>query len=896
MFTDMKGFSRKMQENEVAAFEILQRHDTILRDIVLRNGGRVIKSVGDAFMVDFSSAVNAVKCAMEAQETLWAYNKEKSDFERIEIRIGIHLGDVIDVGNDMYGDGVNIASRIESITEPNRICVSQDIYNQIRNKIPVRAARIGQVELKNIAEPVEVYELLIDSIPELSTPSKKALEADAMRKAELSSRQEAEEARRIEEARRKKDEEIASKTQRHYERAQRLFDEGKVDEAEQELEEIFRLTPLHGGAQSLQLKIDAYRFQQEEERKLRQAQETRKATEEREKLIMEVIMASEDLLSQKRFEDALSLLQDVLSLDPNHPAAREMEARIRQTAAEAEASVPAENTIEATEETIEQPMVVRRPLLGLKEKPTRAFPWGTILAVTLIVVIGIAGYVLYPKLKSTFFPASASLVVLGTASEEATHPPYASAIATLMAEHFTSVRNLTVIAPSSAARFSSRQQTAGQIWKEFPVQYALLVGASPSGGTQQVEARLLDLSTQELLWRRTLTLDPTTLSADLSGVCAEVLELSETSLPVAGAPDPIVPRQPAALDLFVRAMSLLNQWEPAALTEAAALFDSVRIVEPSFLHASSYAALASLTLFELDDRAERSRLNQALQYAQTVLSRQADAPLANIVTGAVLRYNQKFDDADRYLTAALDRQPGNALARREKAHVALARGKFSQALDHARAALISDPKNPTSHLTIGLVHHFMRNFAGALEAYDAAIAAGGHATMITNRYRMSAWIAQGLIAKAVQHATALIQGDPSDFRSYYWTGRALQLGGKAFESQPYLEQGIRLATKRIEETPSDWNAFSYVGLLYGRAGKFAEAERAIAKALELNPRAAQVLYRKAALLAIQNQREEMLTWLKKAVEMEFLPAEILSPDFLLYGTDPAFSAAIAVGK
>jgi class 3 adenylate cyclase/Flp pilus assembly protein TadD len=892
MFTDMKGFSRKMQENELAAFEILRNHDSILQQVIQKHGGRIIKSVGDAFMVDFSSAVNAVKCAVEAQETFWAYNKDKSDFERIEIRIGIHLGDVIDVGNDMYGDGVNIASRIESITEPNRICISQDIYNQIKNKLLLKAARIGQVELKNIAEPVEVYELLIDSIPELSTPSKKVLEADTMRAAELSSRQEAEEAHRIEEMRRKKDQEIAAKTEQHYQRAVQLFDQGNIDEAEREIEEIFRLTPIHGGAQSLQLKIDAFRFQQEEDRKLRQAQEARKAAEEREKTIQEVIAAAGELLNEKRFEEALTLLREALSLDANHPGALAMESRIRQAATESVAPPPSPVAVEQA--PVQQQVVVRRAALGLKQRAERAIPWGRIAAVSILLIVAAVGYVFFPTLKNIVFPTRVSLVILESSSDSADEDRQAGrAIAALLAELCAGEKNLMLIAPSSTAHIPVPLQTPAQIRREFPVDFALLLNYKTGGGRQQLRARLLNLPSAEQVWSSSTDLEPTHLGEILFALREKTLH--KMSLTTAAAPPPLpLPKSPHTLRLFLDAVGYLNQQNQTELMQAIALFDSLQLEEPSFVRASAYKAYAYLRLFETTGENEKQYASLGLQHAQAAQKHNPSDPLASAVIGAVLRHNQKFDDAESYITAALDVQPSNSFALRQKALIALARGKFPNALEYARKALTGDPKNSSSHLVAGIIHHFMRDFESALQQYDAAIALGGNSATITNRYRLSAWIAKGQIDRVVQYGMTLIQNDREDFRPYYWVGRALQLGGRAFESQAHLGNGIQVALKRIETAPNDWNAYSYLALLYGRSGRFPDAEQALSRALELNPRAAQVLYRKAALLAIQDNKQESFAWLKKAVQTEFIPAEILSPDFLLYGTDRAFPKAITV--
>ena len=892
MFTDMKGFSRKMQTDELSAFEILRNHDTILREIVQKHEGRVIKSVGDSFMVDFSSAVNAVKCAVEAQETFWKYNESKSDFDRIEIRIGIHLGDVIDVGDDMYGDGVNIASRIESITEPNRICVSQDIYNQIKNKLPIKAARIGQVELKNISEPVEVYELLIDSIPELSTPSKKVLEADAMRKAEMASQQEAEEAQRIEEARRRREEELTTKTQEHYQRAEQLFGRGNVDDAELEIQEVFKLVPIHGGAQSLQLKIDATRFQQEEERRLKQAAEARKAKEEQEKLIQGMISDAESLLGDKKFDEALGLLQKVFSLNPNHPTAREIESHI-QEAARLQETQPLPEVVVHEEPLEQEKAPAKRPSLGLRRQPKKYIPRGKIITGVVLLLLAAIGYVFYPMLKNIFFPVRASLVVLGNEpTEVAEGQYYGPAFAALLADRFANQKHLTVIAPSSTILFHSRSLGAAQIQKEFGVDYAVLTQVQNENGKTLVRAQLVNLKTQQRTWSMASEFIPTAAENLLSQVVGGVLEATGVTSSEELAPP--LSRDPLAMESFLKALPLLEQRNREALTQAIALLDEAQRADPSFTLATAYLGRAYLTLFESTGEVEKQHLSQALQYGQAVLKKDPSNTLANVVVGAVLRYTQKFNEADHYLDVALDAQPGNASAHRQKAMIAIVKGKKSQAVEYAQRALKLDPKHPNSHLVVGIVHHFMRDFASALRSYDNAVAAGANAESVTNRYRMSAWVAQGLIDQAVQHGVTLAKKDPRDYRVYYWIGRALQLGGKAFESRGYLDKGIEVAHKEIELDPNNWNAYSYLGLLYARSGKFDEGEKALNKAAELNPRSVQVLYRKAALFAVQNKKEQVFEWLKKATQTEFIYWEVLNSDFLLYGTDPAFTKAVTL--
>ncbi|MBU2523480.1 MAG: adenylate/guanylate cyclase domain-containing protein [Nanoarchaeota archaeon] len=151
MFTDMKGFSKEMGKNEEATLKKFWRYEKAMKQIVKEHDGRVVKTIGDAIMGDFNSAVQAVKAAMEIQNLL-----KKED---IMIRIGIHLGDVIHKGGDIFGDGVNIASRIESICEPGKIYISEDVYSQVRGKINVNFENLGNRPLKNIDSPPRVYKL-----------------------------------------------------------------------------------------------------------------------------------------------------------------------------------------------------------------------------------------------------------------------------------------------------------------------------------------------------------------------------------------------------------------------------------------------------------------------------------------------------------------------------------------------------------------------------------------------------------------------------------------------------------------------------------------------------------------------------------------------------------------
>ncbi|NQU86064.1 MAG: adenylate/guanylate cyclase domain-containing protein [Mariniphaga sp.] len=160
MFTDMVGYSLLTQEDEAFALELLEEHRQILRSFFPKHNGREVDAVGDAFFVEFSSALEAVKCAIDIQKELHEHNKNIPVKNHITIRIGIHLGDVVPKGDNVLGDGVNIAARIEPLAQSGGICITQDVARQVQNKIEFPLQRIETKYLKNIKIPVEVYAIV----------------------------------------------------------------------------------------------------------------------------------------------------------------------------------------------------------------------------------------------------------------------------------------------------------------------------------------------------------------------------------------------------------------------------------------------------------------------------------------------------------------------------------------------------------------------------------------------------------------------------------------------------------------------------------------------------------------------------------------------------------------
>jgi len=159
MFTDIVGYSKQMGANEAAMVKKLAVHNEIMRGQIVRNRGTVIKTIGDAFMVRFRSAENAVQCAMDCQKAIGDYNKSKLPDDQFHIRIGVHMGEVIHTTNDVFGEGVNIAARIEPKADPDGIAVSDVIANACRNKVPAHLQSMGRLPMKNIANPPELFKV-----------------------------------------------------------------------------------------------------------------------------------------------------------------------------------------------------------------------------------------------------------------------------------------------------------------------------------------------------------------------------------------------------------------------------------------------------------------------------------------------------------------------------------------------------------------------------------------------------------------------------------------------------------------------------------------------------------------------------------------------------------------
>ena len=158
---DVKGYSLLMADDEIHTIQTLKAYRSLMSDLIQHHSGRVVDNPGDNLLAEFGSAVDAVECAVEVQNKLKKENSKFVEDKQLQFRIGINIGDVVQDGDRIYGSGVNIAARIEGLSEPGGICVSRGTYDQVKDKLDLGYDYIGEHEVKNIKEPVRVYKVLL---------------------------------------------------------------------------------------------------------------------------------------------------------------------------------------------------------------------------------------------------------------------------------------------------------------------------------------------------------------------------------------------------------------------------------------------------------------------------------------------------------------------------------------------------------------------------------------------------------------------------------------------------------------------------------------------------------------------------------------------------------------
>jgi DNA-binding response OmpR family regulator len=163
MFTDISGYSRTMNENEARGIRLLTEHNGMMRDAIEQFGGSVVEIIGDAFLARFESAVDAVNSGVHALRRLAERNAQRTPDEHIHVRIGVHIGDVLDYGDNMKGDAVNVAARIQQQAEPGTLYVSDDVYKIVARKTDCSFEPLGLQRLKNISGAVQLWRTRVEA-------------------------------------------------------------------------------------------------------------------------------------------------------------------------------------------------------------------------------------------------------------------------------------------------------------------------------------------------------------------------------------------------------------------------------------------------------------------------------------------------------------------------------------------------------------------------------------------------------------------------------------------------------------------------------------------------------------------------------------------------------------
>lgn len=951
MFTDIKGFSKKMAENETVAFELLKTHDALLRVLTAKFDGRVIKSLGDSFMIDFPSAVNAVRCAIEAQKRFWHFNKGKSEFQMIEIRVGIHLGDVIIRSDDIIGDGVNVASRIEAMAEPNRIWISQDVYQQVRNKIPLEVFALGPQRLKNIPEPVEVYEILIENIPEFSRPSATALETKKSNREDQAVQREAEEAheaRSIEEVKRRvkkdseKEEERKKQIAEHYAKAEKYFDQGMLEEAEKELmvvydldpqqriiaerklaeqenekavqahlskarelltkgqldaaenevNEVFHQFPLHVGAQGILLEIEEERYRQEEQQRTKRLEEQPKVITEEERRINELLDRARTEMQQEKFSEATFTLHELFRIDPNHSGARRLEENLRQAkqAKEELSHIQAEHAEE--EKRLQELANLQRRLEERRKRKKRTTEQ-------------VFRKIQYKRIIYT------TLAVFGLAVVIFNIPrlidwifPKTASIAVL---HFTNSSNQISTLDISEAlpifladdfmrceHLSTIASSTSLSYDTDPEQFQKIASSLPVEylltGTVQENNGRYSISLRLFSSEQNQIINLGTVEGSLptlNHVRRTIVRTVLSRIEVKSALPEF--EQPSNIDAFSKYIESIHLLQ---LGTSTSIETGAKVLQDAVsidtVFNLAYGILANTELRMFKTNEDHRTLRLAMDYARQALSGSPDNALAYQVLGTGYRFTRQYEMALSSLTKCLEYLPQNPECYRELALLALIAGKYDDALKYASNAMARDPQNSDSHFTLGLVRNMKKDYWAAVKSYQQAQRLNSTDSLTLLPYLIDAWINLGQHETAIRYYQDVFSTLPKDYQYYYWIGRAYQLAVKVSPAQQWLQEGLALTQKHIDTNPNDSRAYMYAGLFQSRLGKFAEGEAALNRAMQYDSTSAEVLFRSAALYSIQRNKQKAMSSLIKGLKKRYDFSELLDVDLMFIANEPEF--------
>lgn len=870
MFTDIKGFSKKMGQNESAAMELLKIHNETMEKIIARHSGTVVKSIGDSFMVDFSSAVNAVKCAIEVQETFWNYNQGKSEFDEIQVRIGVHLGDVIGVGKDIFGDGVNIASRIEAIAEPGRICISQDVYHQVKNKMNLQAVSAGAVTLKNIAEPIEVFQVLIESIPELAKPSQLVQQALERRQQEEVARKEREEAERTEAIKKKTEEEL----RRREEEIRRRREEEERRKREREEQ--------------------ARREEEERQRQTEEEERIRREQEEKER-IANTLKAAEEQLAQNAFDAALAELEPVLATDPMHTEALTLKEKIQTAKAsfEAEQAKAAEEAaIQAAVEAAPKPAEEVAELKKEKRPASKKSYKGLIVSAVGAVVIAVAGVVIF-QLTQSLFEGNRYIAVFPFTS--AANSPEERTLGTAIAHETATLlgyaSNARILDPSTAVNLHRTTRNPEQQANKFNFIFTVKGSISMTGTMINATVEIIDTAGNKL-WTGKVEKPRDRLAelvGEIAGKIAETftLTLDNTRLESSAS-------KADAYLTYLRSRDLIYG-DRSALREARRLFLEASTTDPRFAEAYAAAAHVHFHMYETGMETDERLLTEAETLARKALEIRPTLAEAHAVLGGVAIFHKRYSAAISSLQKALELMPSNSETLRLLSLVYAISGTGDQALDYATRADELNPADADVLTTSALVHQRFGKAKEAMAYFDRAL------PYISDTSTYLATTAGNTLLASYQYDRAIalfekrVALNPRNYVDHYKLARAYQLAGKGFPVwSKAFEKTIAVIQQELQSRPQDARAAVYLALALSRYGRYQEAEESGKRALRLSPDDLTIKYKIADMYSIQKKKDEALKALRDAVATRYILEEIVDLDLFNVSEESEFLPTISL--
>lgn len=947
---DIHSFSQKVVQDEATALALLKTYDDLMNVLSRRFNGFIVRSLGDLVVIDFPLSLNALNCAIEIQRRLWSYNKNKEPLDKIEIRVGIHKGEVRMHENEAVGDAVEDALFIESLAEPNRILISHDVYLDIQQEPSFKVYNLGKFKLRTIGQPTELYEVLIDSIPEFARPSASAeffrkhysvdqitrqrfeTEEEA-RKIEETRQRTSEEQRRNEEKRKKiieelyqraevslqkgnlEDAERALKEVQQYstsltketvplltaqeqeirtllQRSEQYLAQGQFTDAEAEVNKVFMISPLHIGAHQMLLRIE------EEQAKRNQQESTEQSNtflDPHVQKINELVEKVRHHIAREEFTDARFTLREIFKLDPNHYAGRQME---NELAAAIEAHSERHRHEQALREARERQMHIeelkrkieeqrrRRSKQQRTSKKEKQFSSKLFIGISAGILIVIGLILLY----SYFFLSEVSIVLLpptGSSPIEKQHP-FNKSLTHLITYDIASWTPLTIINPSTAMLFDYSANKLPMLGRFLNVRYAITGTVNVKGSTYTITYNVSEIEDPTPIVSFSSVVTTENISSIRLQLLTKLCELFSLKCSLPSSIDWTT--SPEAAGKYLVALSKLPSFDTTTLLSSARLCESAFTSDQSFWLPARDAAYLYYQLYDLTSNTDVKE--RAAICAQRAISLAPHDPLTRILEARSLRYANKLQDARSLLENIANHIHSIGRLYEEQATVYLRQNKIDNALEAAKNAVAVDPKNPQTLVILGLVYHIAQRYDEALGYYDSAIKLGYPEYYLMNYARSYALLEAGKFNNFLKYYTSYIKQNPTSYQAYYRIGQAYQWKTQVQESQQWLNDGLLHVQNAIIANPSNATAHAYAALFFARLGKFDASKIEIEKALELAPTNPDILLKASATFSILKEDKKSLQYLRNALELHYRFDIFFDPDFSTLSTMPEFTSVI----